>query len=137
MLWIESDLSDRRRFVFDLLRHIRVSLVPSKLIDVYLSKCSDISLKVALSSVKRDLVTRKGSLVTLNAQPRFGAKKNIYVIGGSQRELRSPWTRSECTYDTVEIFDPFTVSLLNSLVIKMGDNYENVIYRKSGLKPIR
>ena len=26
------------------------------------------------------------------------AKKNIYVIGGSKRELGSAWTRSECTY---------------------------------------
>ena len=45
--------------------------------------------------------------MTLAAEPRQNAKKNIYVIGGSQRELGSAWTRSECTYSTVEVFDTF------------------------------
>lgn len=107
-----SDAHDRSgflidRFVFDILKYIRLPLVPSKLLDSYVKDCVDISLKVALTSVKKDISSRKGSLVTLSAQPRLGAKKNIYVIGGSQRELRSAWTKSECTYDTVEVFDTF------------------------------
>ena len=109
MIWIEADLASRRRYIFDLLKFIRLPLVPSKLLDSFLSECADVSLRVALNSVKRDLITRKGSLVTLNAEPRLCAKKNIYVIGGSQRELRSAWTRSECTYHTVEVFDTFKV----------------------------
>ena len=84
--------------------------------------------QVAMSSVKKDLLTQKGSLVTLYVKPRKSAKKNIYVIGGKQpflfpkpnktlfetihfsgskRELGSAWTRSECTYQTVECFDTF------------------------------
>ena len=35
-----------------------------------------------MSSVKKDLLTQKGSLVTLYVKPRKSAKKNIYVIGG-------------------------------------------------------
>ena len=38
--------------------------------------------QVAMSSVKKDLLTQKGSLVTLYVKPRKSAKKNIYVIGG-------------------------------------------------------
>ena len=47
--------------------------------------------------------------MSLSAEPRRCAKKNIYVIGGSQRELGSAWTKSECTYHTVEVFDSFKV----------------------------
>ena len=89
-----------------------------------MNNCTDISLKVAMSSVKRDLISQKGSLVALYVKPRKSAKKNIYVIGGeidcsrnqgttknfikgSKRELGSAWTRSECTYQTVECFDTF------------------------------
>ena len=78
-----------------------------------------------MSSVKKDLISQKGSLVALYVKPRKSAKKNIYVIGGmkqqiyfdtiiinnclpgSKRELGSAWTRSECTYQTVECFDTF------------------------------
>ena len=42
------------------------------------------------------------------------AKKNIYVIGGSKRELGSAWTRSECTYQ---------VNLTDSLSNIFGDFY--------------
>lgn len=107
MNWIEADITSRRRYIFDVLKFIRLPLVPSKLLESYLNECGDISLKVALTSVKRDIAQRKGSLVTLAAQPRLNAKKNIYVIGGSQRELGSAWTRSECTYQSVEVFDTF------------------------------
>ena len=57
--------------------------------------------------MRKDLISQKGSLVALYVKPRKSAKKNIYVIGGSKRELGSAWTRSECTYQTVECFDTF------------------------------
>ena len=44
------------------------------------------------SVVFLDLICPKPQLFTPSA------KKNIYVIGGSKRELGSAWTRSECTY---------------------------------------
>ena len=72
--WVEADISGRRRYIFDVLKFIRLPLVPSKLLDSYMSGCHDLSVKVALNSVKKDLVQRKGSLVTLNAQPRLSAK---------------------------------------------------------------
>jgi len=108
MAWVNHDITNRRRFIFDVLKFIRLPLVASKLLESYVNNCSDISLKVALSSVRRDLISQKGSLVSLYVKPRQCAKKNIYVIGGSRRELGSAWTRSECTYQTVECFDTFT-----------------------------
>ena len=90
----------RRRYIFDVLKHVRLPLVATKLLESYVETCSDISLKVksgylalsilmmtlccqvAMSSVKKDLLTQKGSLVTLYVKPRKSAKKNIYVIGG-------------------------------------------------------
>jgi len=107
MEWINYDISNRRRYIFDVLKHVRLPLVATKLLESYVNNCTDLSLKVAMSSVKKDLISQKGSLVALYVKPRKSAKKNIYVIGGSKRELGSAWTRSECTYQTVECFDTF------------------------------
>ena len=54
----------------------------TKLLESYVNNCTDLSLKVAMSSVKKDLISQKGSLVALYVKPRKSAKKNIYVIGG-------------------------------------------------------
>jgi len=106
MGWVQSDITSRRRFIFDVLKYIRLKLVPPKRLDSFSKECRDVSLKVALNSVQKDVTLSKGSLVSLHAQPRQAAKKNIYIIGGSQREFNeSAWTRSEYIYDTVEMFD--------------------------------
>ena len=55
----------------------------------------------------KDVSLRKGSLVCAHATPRRAAKKFVYVIGGSHRELGSAWTKEECTYDSVERYDIF------------------------------
>ena len=83
--WLEFDVSARRRFVFDILKHVRLPLVPSKRLDEYQSQCRDLSLQVALNSVIKDVTMRKGSLVCAFANPRRAAKKFVYVIGGSHR----------------------------------------------------
>ena len=59
----------------------------TKLLESYVSECSDLSLKVAMTSVKKDLISQKGSLVALYVKPRKSAKKNIYVIGGKNNYL--------------------------------------------------
>lgn len=65
--------------------------------------------QVALRSVRKDLLSKRGHLVSLVVHPRLRAKKDIYVIGGSKRELVSAWTRSsECTFSSVEKFNTFT-----------------------------
>ena len=120
MTWIEADISSRRRFVFDILKYIRMPLVPSKLVESYLNECRDYSLKVALTSVRQDLLQCKGSLVPLVAEPRKCAKKTVYVIGGSHRELGSAWTRSEFTYESVEVFDTFTEKWGQVAPMKIG-----------------
>ena len=57
--------------------------------------------------MKRDLDGQTGCLVKLCAQPRHSAKKTIYVIGGSKKELVSSWTRSENALCSTECFDTF------------------------------
>ena len=113
MGWVQSDITSRRRFIFDVLKYIRLKLVPPKRLDRYYlyfdvfnlaytplllhpytyiyerclcfysfsKECRDVSLKVALNSVQKDVTLSKGSLVSLHAQPRQAAKKNIYIIG--------------------------------------------------------
>lgn len=93
--------------MFEILNHVRLPLIPSKLLEKSINECCDISLKVALRSIQKDLLSKRGSLVPLYVQPRICARKKIYVIGGSKRELISSWTRSECTFESVECFDTY------------------------------
>ena len=74
-----------------------------------ITQCNDSSLRVALKSIHSDLLNRKGCLVPLNVAPRKCAKKDIYVIGGSKRELHSVWDRGlEMNYVSVEKFNTFS-----------------------------
>ena len=107
MQWILHDVVARRRHVFEILHLVRLPLIPSRLLDMYIEDCIDISLKVAMRSIQSDLSSQRGSLVTLKVQPRQCARKTIYVIGGSKRELISSWTKSECTFESVEALDTF------------------------------
>ncbi|XP_046686413.1 actin-binding protein IPP-like [Homalodisca vitripennis] len=106
--WISHDIEQRKRYVFELLTHVRLPLLSVCLLEKTIVECTDISLKVALRSIRNDLLMRKGNLVPLSVFPRLCAKKDIFVIGGSKRELMSAWTRSsECTFESVERFDTF------------------------------
>ncbi|KAI5719516.1 hypothetical protein M8J76_011299 [Diaphorina citri] len=122
--WICHDLSQRRCFVFEILNHVRLPLVCLRLIENNVKECTDASLKVALRSIRKDLITRKGSLVTLYVQPRLWAKKDIYVIGGSKREsVITSWTRAESfesTYQTVERFDTFRRKWFHATPMEAG-----------------
>lgn len=107
--WITRDPLKRRRYVFEILKHVRLPLLAPAALERAITECDDGSLRVALRSVYKDLVQRRGSLVSLTAQPRARAKKDIYVIGGAKREhASSGWHRDlECTFVTVERFDTF------------------------------
>lgn len=106
MRWINHDIVQRRRYVFDILAHVRLALVPVRLIDLEVAQCRDMSLKIALRSILKDLIGKRGQLVKLRADPRLGAKKNIYIIGGSKRESTSGWT-NDCIFDSVIKYDIF------------------------------
>ncbi|CAH0394185.1 unnamed protein product [Bemisia tabaci] len=119
--WINHNLSLRREFVFDILSLVRLSLIPSHLIQQTIDKCKDMSLVVALNAIKRDLVSGKGNLVSLTAQPRLSAKKDIYVIGGVKREVFSSWNRcTECPYHSVAKYDTFTKTWSLSVPMKVN-----------------
>ena len=45
-LYISSGLSFISRFIFDVLKHVRLPLVATKLLESYVNNCTDISLKV-------------------------------------------------------------------------------------------
>ncbi|XP_017777106.1 PREDICTED: actin-binding protein IPP-like [Nicrophorus vespilloides] len=106
--WIMSDIVTRRRYVFEILKHIRLPLLSLGLLERSIPACNDSSLRVALRSVHDDLKNRKGCLVPLSVKPRLCAKKDIYMIGGSKRERYPTFRqRSELNYAAVEKFDVF------------------------------
>jgi actin-binding protein IPP len=108
--WITHKAEERRQFVFEILSHVRLALVSVQLIDNAISECRDCSLKVALRSIKKDLTGGRGQLVALRVAPRLGAKKTIYIIGGSKRETtgnrNSGWT-NDCIFESVIKYDIF------------------------------
>lgn len=84
--WFRHDVIERRRYVFDILGNVRLPLVPVQLIDQAINECRDLSLRVALRSVRNDLSSKRGQLVPLRVCPRINAKKSIYIFGGACRE---------------------------------------------------
>ncbi|XP_066253061.1 actin-binding protein IPP [Euwallacea similis] len=109
MNWINHDIANRKQYVFDILQKVRLPLISFTFLERAINECPDTSLKVALKSVHNDMVSQKGALVPLNVKPRKCAKKDIYVIGGSKRELHSVWDRGlEMHYVSIEKFDTFT-----------------------------
>lgn len=106
--WLCHDLLERKPFVFEVLSRIRLSLIPTRLLQDCVDKLDDVSIQIALKSVQRDALMRKGSLANLVAQPRKSAKKHVYVFGGSKREVGTGWKQlSEATLNSVVCFDTF------------------------------
>lgn len=108
--WITHDIPSRRCHVFEILGHIRLRLCSIVELERVILECKDASLLVALRSIQKDLVSNKGCLVSLHAQPRLCVKKNILLIGGSRREHseHSGCRVIESTYESVEKYDIFT-----------------------------
>lgn len=105
--WILGNVTQRRRYVFEILGNVRLPLVPIHVLDGVIKECRDVSMKVAMRSIRKDLSTKRGLLVPLRVAPRAGAKKNIYIIGGSRREPASGWNPLDCIYETVVKYDIF------------------------------
>ncbi|XP_076675062.1 actin-binding protein IPP isoform X1 [Andrena cerasifolii] len=108
--WITHDIPSRRCHVFEILGHIRLRLCSIVELEQVILECKDASLLVALRSIQKDLVSNKGCLVSLHAEPRLCVKKNILLIGGSRREHseHSGCRVIESTYESVEKYDIFT-----------------------------
>lgn len=120
--WIKHDVVQRRQFVFDILSNIRLALVPIQLINQAADECRDMSLKVALRSVQKDLTAKRGQLVPLRVSPRVSAKKNIYIFGGVRRETSSGygWNHADCIFDSVAKFDIFRREWLEAAPMIIG-----------------
>lgn len=71
-------------------------------------------------------MNQRGALVPLRVLPRKCAKKDIYVIGGSKRELNSVWDRGlEIDYVAIEKFDTFT--RYAPIYLPLRESYQNRI----------
>lgn len=74
--------------------------------DKTIKDCTDVSLRTALKSLHFDLINRKGWLVPLFVKPRLCARKDIFVIGGSRRELNTVSVRGpDFNYVNPERYD--------------------------------
>lgn len=119
MRWITHEVGIRKRFVFDVLSNVRLSLIPPRLIENEIAQCRDSSLKIALRSILKDLSSKRGTLVPLVSNPRLGAKKSIYIIGGSKRESTSGWT-NDCIFESVIKYDIFRMEWVDVASMEVG-----------------
>ena len=114
MKWIEHDVSQRRRYVFDVLAPVRFPIVSLKQLHNHIERCGDLSLKIALRKLMQDFCgsqwqpyeRRVGRLKPYLLQPRKCARKNMYVIGGYSRDKGGRWSDSR-SLSTVECFNSF------------------------------
>lgn len=118
--WFRHDVIERRRHVFDILGNVRLALVPVQLIDHAIGDCRDLSLRVALRSVRNDLASKRGQLVSLRVCPRIGAKKHIYIFGGACRETSSGWNPGDRIFDSVAKYDIFQREWCETAPMKIG-----------------
>jgi len=106
--WLNYDLSERKPYTFQILKHVRFPLIPSRLLKDMIEDSKDSSIQLALRCLQMDVLNKRGSLANLITQPRKSAKKHIYVFGGSRKQLGSGWKQlSESTLDSVVCFDTF------------------------------
>lgn len=119
MRWIKHDMTQRRCFVFELFSNVRLALVPIKIIDQGMKNCSDMSVKIALRSICRDIAAKRGLLAPLRISPRISAKKHIYIIGGSSRSS-SGWNPGDSIFETVAKFDIFRREWTETAPMQIG-----------------
>lgn len=118
--WIKHDVIRRRCYVFDILSHVRLPLVPIRQIDIACKECRDMSVRVALRSICKDLASKRGQLVPLRVAPRISAKNYIYIIGGSRRESSSGWNPADCIYETVAKYDIYRREWTETAPMEIG-----------------
>lgn len=118
--WINHDVIQRRRYVFDMFAYVRLSLIPLHLIDGAILNCQDPSLKVALRSIKQDLTSKRGHLVSLCNTPRVSARKCVYVIGGSSRETSTNWSPADRIFESIVKYDVFRQKWSETAPMEVG-----------------
>ncbi|CAK1581947.1 unnamed protein product [Parnassius mnemosyne] len=81
--WLEHDPACRRRHCFEVLSHVRLPLISPQVLDDALKTVQDPSIAVALKTVRVDMKTGRGALVSLAAEPRARSRRVLLVAGGS------------------------------------------------------
>lgn len=152
MQWLLSDVTQRRKHVFDVLSPIRFPLISQRQLEAYIETCSDLSLKIALRKLTQDFrfdrqlpyELKVGRVKPYLFRPRRSARKNIYIIGGYTRDLGGRWSDSQ-SLCTVECFNTFHeqwkcipplrharsghgVVVLNGLVYVIGGESDSLIF---------
>ncbi|KPJ15076.1 Actin-binding protein IPP [Papilio machaon] len=81
--WLEHDPASRRRHCFEVLSNVRLPLILPQILDDALKTVRDPSIAVALKTVRVDMKTGRGALVSLAAEPRARSRRVLLVAGGS------------------------------------------------------
>ncbi len=114
--WINFDLKSRRSHVFNVLAPVRIPVIPQRQLEKFIDSCTDLSLKIAMKKLAQDFwrtghqqLCSKSTADLLQPhlfQPRKGASKKLYVVGGYNREKGGRWSDNQ-TLDVMECFDSF------------------------------
>ncbi|XP_026757819.1 actin-binding protein IPP [Galleria mellonella] len=104
--WLEHDPSCRRRHCFEVLSHIRLPLISPQILDEAIKNVQDPSIAVALKTVRVDMKTGRGALVSLAAEPRARARRLLILAGGSCHDhAKHPPLSSDNILSSVLKFD--------------------------------
>ncbi|CAK1552064.1 unnamed protein product [Leptosia nina] len=81
--WLEHDPATRRRHCFDVLNHVRLPLISPQILDSAIKTVQDPSIAVALKTVRVDMKSGRGALVSLSAEPRARSRRMLVIVGGT------------------------------------------------------
>ena len=152
MKWILHQVSERRKYVYEILDNVRFPVISQNQVEQYTSECADLSLKIALTKMLQDMrdnaklpyVLKISKLKPVLLYPRKCARKCLYVIGGFCRHQGGRWSDSN-TLPVVEKFDSFGhiwrtvtplthprsghgVCTLNGLIYVIGGESDSLIF---------
>lgn len=118
MDWILHDLSQRREFLGQILKRIRLPLLSENYLKHYIDKCKNESLKRMLANISHSY--RGYQMLGVNTQrnynqPRRASRKQFYIIGGYSRDVGGRWS-DRSSLSTCEKFDSFTHSCNNACI---------------------
>ena len=146
--WILSDVTERRKHIFDLMAHIRFPIISQSQLDNYLDNCQDLSLKVALKKTVYDNYQLRAFAEARRRPylfvPRRRARKCVYAVGGYSRNEGGRWSDSH-SLSTVHCYNTYNdewvdvapmtsarsghgVCVVNGLVYAIGGENDSLIF---------
>jgi len=143
MHWLDSDAVGRRRFVYDVMATVRLSLIPLSICNSSVAACEDLGIKIAVQKLVRDVHAIGAMQSRITVHPRRHTRRTVYIVGGFHRDVGARWSDS-MTLSRVDSFETYlrvwhsgpalslsrsgvAVAMLNRAIYAIGGESDSLI----------